>query len=218
MKNELCLSGCLKSGYDGKFKKIKFENRKIIPCKIVCVGRNYVEHIKELNNEIPSEPVYFIKPNSSIGCDLIYQKGMHYEGEISFLIQNKKITGVGFGFDLTLRDIQSTLKQKGLPWERAKAFKNAAVFSDFIEIDETENLEIEVYKNDTLVQKGDVSLMIYKPDFLVKDIDKIFGLADGDIIMSGTPKGVGAVEKGDKFTGRILKNKKVLVEKEFTCI
>ncbi|WP_236618637.1 fumarylacetoacetate hydrolase family protein [Lebetimonas sp. JH292] len=145
-------------------------------------------------------------------------KEQHYEGEISFLIQNKKIVGVGFGFDLTLREIQSRLKQKGLPWERAKAFKNAAVFSDFVEIDETENLEIEVYKNGKLVQKGDVSLMIYKPDFLVKDIDKIFGLADGDIIMSGTPKGVGGVEKGDKFTVRILKNKKVLIEKEFTCI
>ena len=195
-------------------KRVNFKE-KITPCKIVCVGRNYVEHIKELNNEIPSEPVYFIKPNSSISEEIVYREGLHYEGEISFLIKNKKIVAVGFGFDLTLRDIQTKLKQKGLPWERAKAFKGAAIFSDFVEIDDINNLEVEVVKNGEIVQRGGVELMMYKPDFLVKDIDEIFGLDDGDIIMSGTPKGVGRVERGDEFIGRIYKSGKVLVEKKW---
>jgi len=198
-------------------KTINFNNKKISPCKIVCVGRNYVAHIKELNNEIPSEPVYFIKPNSAIAEELkvVDYSLTHYEGEICFLIENKKIVGVGFGFDLTLREIQSKLKAKGLPWERAKAFRGSAVFSDFVEIDEVDDLGIEVYKNKELIQKGDVSLMIYKPEFLVRDIDKIFGLDDGDIIMSGTPKGVGVVNRGDRFEGRILKNKEILIQKEW---
>ena len=196
-------------------KTINFNNQKISPCKIVCVGRNYVEHIKELNNEIPSEPVYFIKPNSSISEDIIYREGMHYEGEISFLIKDKKIIGVGFGFDLTLRNIQSKLKQKGLPWERAKAFKGAAVFSDFVKCSDFENLEVEVVKNNQVVQRGGVELMIYKPNFLTNDIDEIFGLDNFDIVMSGTPKGVGEVKKGDEFIGRIYKQGKILVEKNW---
>ena len=194
-------------------KEIVFENKKITPCKIVCIGRNYVEHIKELNNEIPDEPVYFIKPNSSIADEISYQEGLHYEGEISFLIQNKKIVGVGFGFDLTRRDIQSKLKSKGLPWERAKAFRGAAVFSAFVRIDTIDGLEIEVYKNGELVQKGDIALMIYKPDFLVEDIERIFGLDDFDIVMSGTPKGVGKIQKGDIFEGKILQKQNVLIQR-----
>jgi len=198
-------------------KTINFKDKKISPCKIVCVGRNYVEHIKELNNEIPSEPVYFIKPNSAVTDELrvVDYSPVHYEGEICFLIENKKIVGVGFGFDLTLREIQSKLKQKGLPWERAKAFRGSVVFSDFVEIDNVNDLGIEVYKNKELVQKGDVSLMMYKIEFLISDVDGIFGLDDGDIIMSGTPKGVGVVNKGDKFEGRILKNKEILIQKEW---
>jgi len=196
-------------------KNINFNNQKITPCKIVCVGRNYVEHIKELNNEVPSEPVYFIKPNSAISEEMVYRDGLHYEGEISFLIKDKKIIGVGFGFDLTLRDIQSKLKQKGLPWERCKAFKGSAVFSDFVEIYDINGLEVEVIKNGKVVQRGGIELMIYKPEFLVKDIDNIFGLDDFDIIMSGTPKGVGKVEKKDEFIGRIYKDGEVLIEKKW---
>jgi len=194
---------------------INFSNKKTSSCKIVCVGRNYVEHIKELNNEVPSEPVYFIKPNSAISEEIIYKDGLHYEGEISFLIKDKKIIGVGFGFDLTLREIQSKLKSKGLPWERCKAFKASVVFSDFAKVDDINGLEVEVIKNGKVAQRGGIELMIYKPEFLVKDINEIFGLDDFDIIMSGTPKGVGKVEKEDEFIGRIYKNGEVLIEKKW---
>jgi len=194
---------------------LNFSQKKISSCKIICVGRNYVEHIKELNNEMPSDPVYFIKPNSAISEEIIYKEGLHYEGEISFLIKDKKIVGVGFGFDLTLREIQSKLKSKGLPWERCKAFKASAVFSDFVKIDDINGLEVEVIKNGKVVQRGGIELMIYKPEFLVKDINEIFSLDNFDIIMSGTPKGVGRVEKGDEFTGRIYKDGEVLVEKKW---
>ena len=184
--------------------------------KIVCVGRNYVEHVKELNNEIPSEPVYFMKPFSSVSEEIKLPgyTPMHYEGEICFLIGDT--LKVGFGFDFTLREIQSRLKQKGLPWERAKAFKGAAVFSDFVEFNDINALGLEVYKNGKLIQKGDVSLMMYKPEFLFEDIDRIFGLNYGDIVMTGTPKGVGVVEKGDEFEGRILEGGKVIVSKKWT--
>jgi 2-keto-4-pentenoate hydratase/2-oxohepta-3-ene-1,7-dioic acid hydratase in catechol pathway len=186
--------------------------------KIVCVGRNYVEHIKELNNEIPSEPVYFMKPFSSIGEDIVLPgySPMHYEGEICFLIGDR--IKVGFGFDFTLREIQSELKKKGLPWERAKAFKGAAVFSDFVEFDDINSLRVEVYKNGKLIQKGDVSLMMYKPEWLFSDIDRIFGLNFGDIVMTGTPKGVGVVESGDEFEGRILEKDKILVSKKWRVV
>ena len=183
--------------------------------KIVCVGRNYVEHVKELNNEMPSEPVYFMKPMSSVSKEIVLPRysPMHYEGEICFLIGER--LKVGFGFDFTLREIQSELKKKGLPWERAKAFRGAAVFSDFVEFENIDDLGLEVYKNGKLVQKGDVNLMIYKPEFLFKDIDKIFGLNDGDIVMSGTPKGVGVVEEKDEFEGRILEKGEVIVSKKW---
>jgi len=183
--------------------------------KIVCVGRNYVEHVKELNNEMPSEPVYFMKPFSSVSDEIVLPgySPMHYEGEICFLIGDT--LKVGFGFDFTLREIQSKLKKKGLPWERAKAFRGAAVFSDFVEFENIEDLGLEVYKNGKLVQKGDVSLMIYKPEFLFEDIEIIFGLNAGDVVMTGTPNGVGLVEKGDVFEGRILENGKILVSKKW---
>ena len=194
--------------------KCTMENGKLSN-KIVCVGRNYVEHIQELNNEMPSEPVYFIKPMSCVTekIELIDYSPMHYEGEICFLMGEK--IKVGFGFDFTLREIQNKLKKKGLPWERAKAFKASAVFSKFVDFNDIEELGVEVYKNGELVQKGGVNLMIYKPQFLFEDIERIFGLNNGDIIMSGTPKGVGVVKSGDVFEGKILEGKKVLVSKKW---
>jgi len=195
------------------FVKLKMESR--LHNKIICIGRNYVEHIKELKNEMPSEAVYFMKPFSSISEEIkvVDYSPMHYEGEICFLMGEK--IKVGFGFDFTLREIQNELKKKGLPWERAKAFKGSAVFSEFVDFNDIEKLGLEVYKNGELVQKGGVNLMIYKPQFLFEDIERIFGLNKGDIVMSGTPKGVGVVKSGDVFEGRILEEKKVLVSKKW---
>ena len=117
---------------------IYFNHKEWYPSKVVCIGRNYTEHIHELNNEVPSEMVFFIKPNSSISTQLSFPKGVkscHYEAEISFMIQKGKITAVGFGLDLTLREVQTQLKAKGLPWERAKSFLGSAVFSPFVPFD-----------------------------------------------------------------------------------
>ena len=110
-------------------KTIQLNNKAITPSKIVCIGRNYVEHIKELDNETPSEPVIFCKPNSAISDEIDLDKNdeIHYEGEICFVVMNNQLAGVGFGLDLTKREVQSKLKTKGLPWERAKAFDGSAV-------------------------------------------------------------------------------------------
>lgn len=191
-------------------------NTKIVPSKVVCIGRNYSEHIKELNNEVPEEMVFFIKPNSSISNSLVFPRGnssCHYEAEISFLIEENKISAVGFGLDLTLRQTQTKLKKAGLPWERAKAFRNSAVFSKFISFSEDINsLEIELYINNELRQKGDVSMMIHKPNEIIKEANNFLDFEDGDILMTGTPKGVGEFKVGDKFTGKILYKSKLLIE------
>ena len=199
---------------------IIFNNQQIIPSKVVCVGRNYVEHIKELGNEMPSSMVLFNKPNSSITDTLIdnYDGKCHYEGEISFLIQNKKITGIGFGLDLTKRDIQSKLKSKGLPWERAKAYDNSAVFSDFVKIENLSSLKLELWINNELKQSGGFTLMIYKPQQILEEILSFMSLEDGDIIMSGTPKGVGTYKKGDQFIGKIFAGEKLLVQKKWIVL
>lgn len=200
-------------------KTVNFNGREITPSKIVCIGRNYVEHIEELGNEIPSSMVIFIKPNSSISTKLLTCKDepVHYEGEISFVIFDGKISGVGFGLDLTKRGLQSKLKEKGLPWERAKAFDGASVFSDFVKFSEDENsLHVKLYINDELIQDGSVTHMIYSPQNMLKEIESFLSLEDGDIIMSGTPKGVGLINKGDKFKGQIFKDDKLLIEKKWT--
>ncbi len=197
---------------------VVFESENVIPSKVVCIARNYVAHIEELKNEVPSEMSLFMKPNSAVSSRLLLPKfgECHYEGEITFLIKDSKFAGVGFGLDLTLRDIQSKLKEKGLPWEKAKAFDKAAVFSEFVKFDkDINNLGIELYINGQLKQKGDVGLMIYKPDEILKEAMKYFTFCDYDLLMSGTPKGVGKFQKGDKFRGRILYNETVLVEKEW---
>jgi 2-keto-4-pentenoate hydratase/2-oxohepta-3-ene-1,7-dioic acid hydratase in catechol pathway len=197
--------------------EIIFEDKKIIPSKVVCVGRNYVEHIKELGNEVPENMVLFCKPNSAVSGELRYvSEDNHYEGEISFLIIDKKIVGVGFGLDLTKREIQSYLKSKGLPWERAKSFDGAAVFSEFVPFEgDINKLEVRLYINDKLAQNGGVELMIYKPQAILQEIESFMSLQDGDIVMSGTPKGVGKYKKGDKFLGQIIYKDEVLVQKEW---
>jgi len=199
---------------------ILFEQRQINPSKVICIGRNYVDHAKELNNEVPTSPVIFIKPNSAISSELYAgtDQELHYEGEIALLIMDGAIAGVGFGLDLTNREIQSKLKAKGLPWERAKAFDRAAVFSDFVKLaDPIESLHLELYINNVLTQQGGYELMIFKPEFLLGEIARSFTLEDGDIIMTGTPKGVGEFKRGDRFRGAVLAADKPLVAQEWTA-
>jgi 2-keto-4-pentenoate hydratase/2-oxohepta-3-ene-1,7-dioic acid hydratase in catechol pathway len=193
---------------------ITFQNNTITPSKVVCIGRNYVEHIKELNNETPDTMVIFNKPNSAISNRLKYfAADTRFEGEICFLIENKKISGIGFGLDLTHANIQNKIKQKGWPWERAKAFNGSAVFSEFISFHgDITKIHFELFINDTLVQFADHDLMIYKPDQMINEIDTFMDLVDGDIIMSGTPKGVGTYQVGDKFVGKVYEDNTLLLE------
>lgn len=199
--------------------KIFLDDIEITPSKVVCIGRNYMDHISELNNEVPEEMVFFIKPNSSISNRLNFPKNQnscHYEAEISFMIEENKISAVGFGLDLTLREIQSKLKQKGLPWERAKAFNGSAVFSKFVNFSgDISKLEVELYINGELKQKGDYSLMINKPEKIINEANSFLSFEDGDILMSGTPKGVGEFKIGDVFIGKILYDNKVIIEETF---
>jgi len=195
---------------------IIFDGDKVSPSKVVCVGRNYVEHIKELDNEVPEQPVIFIKPNSSISDEIYVHETdeIHYEGEISLLIENGCIRGVGFGLDLTKRKIQSELKGKGLPWERAKAFNRSAVFSDFVKIgEEVSHLRIVLHINGVLKQASGCKFMINTPAALLQEISTFMTLDDGDVVMTGTPQGVGEIHDGDTFTGKIFNGDESLLER-----
>ncbi|RUM73738.1 MAG: FAA hydrolase family protein [Sulfurovum sp.] len=198
-------------------KEIKFNDNKLIPSKVVCIGRNYVEHIKELNNETPDSMVVFNKPNSAISDKLNYfSEDTRFEGEICFLIKDKKIDGVGFGLDLTKANIQNKMKQKGLPWERAKAFDNSAVLGEFVTFDsDITKLKLELFINNDLVQFANYNLMIYKPLEMINEIETFMSLEDGDIIMSGTPKGVGTYNVGDIFIGKIYCDDQLLTQSQW---
>jgi len=195
-------------------KTITYKNQQSQPSKVVCIGRNYVEHIEELRNEIPSSMVVFNKPNSAISDKLYYfSEHCRFESEICFLIRNHQILGVGFGLDLTHADIQNYLKSKGLPWERAKAFDNSAVLSEFVPIcDDLTTLTMKLYINDKLIQFATYELMMYKPHTMLTEIESFMSLEDNDIIMSGTPKGVGTYAVGDRFLGQIFSGDELLVE------
>ena len=202
--------------------RIVLEDSEIFPSKVVCIGRNYMDHIAELNNEVPEDMVFFIKPNSAISNKLDFPKNQnscHYEAEISFLIEDNKISAVSFGLDLTLREVQSKLKEKGLPWERAKSFDGAAVFSKFVNFDgDISKLGIELYINGELKQKGDYSLMINKPLEIIKEANSFLSFENGDILMSGTPSGVGSFKVGDVFLGKILLDEKIIIEESFKVL
>jgi len=196
-------------------KSIKLDGRDIFPSKIVCIGRNYIDHIKELHNEVPKETVIFLKPNSSISNEIYFNPfdAVHFEGEISFLILSGELRGVGFGLDLTKREIQSSLKAKGLPWERAKAFDKAAVFSQFVTYGgKMSDLRMELHVNGSLRQQGGVELMLNTPDAILRETKRFLSFEDGDIIMTGTPKGVGPVNAGDTFAGKIFEKEQLIVE------
>ncbi len=198
---------------------VKVGDNSIYPSKVICVGRNYLEHIKELNNAVPDEMVVFNKPSSSISSQLISHHGetLHYEGEICFIVREGQLSAVGLGLDLTKRELQSKLKNKGLPWERAKAFDGSAVFSRFISLNgiAIESLEIELFINCVRVQKGAVTQMMYPPYTILEELRTYTTLNDGDIVMTGTPQGVGEVHTGDVFLGRLKAEGKTLIEIEW---
>ena len=189
--------------------------------KIICVGRNYVDHIKELSNDRPTDPVIFIKPDTALidSSQAFYypsfSKDVHYELELVYRIckvgkniepkfANKYIDAIGLGIDFTARDIQSRLKEKGLPWEKAKAFNGSAFVSSMRSITEADfvsPIDFELQKNGTSVQQGNSELMIWNIEALIADISQYFTLKTGDYIFTGTPAGVGPVAIRDVLSG-----------------
>jgi 2-keto-4-pentenoate hydratase/2-oxohepta-3-ene-1,7-dioic acid hydratase in catechol pathway len=189
------------------------EKTELTPSKIVCIGRNYVEHIQELANEVPDEMVVFFKPNSAISSTLNAQHlgdKLHYEAELSFLYQQGRFTAVALGLDLTKRVVQTQLKAKGLPWERAKAFNGSVLFSEFVSFAQENNitdsfapLVLSLSINGAEKQQGGVALMMSKPNEILAELQTFTQLEDGDVVMTGTPKGVGIINAGDHFSGQI---------------
>ena len=198
---------------------ISYKGKTLYPSKIVCIGRNYAKHIQELNNELPDKPVIFIKPNSAISHEILIPKDslLHYETELCLLMCDNEHIGVGVGLDLTNRARQSQLKAKGLPWEEAKAFDHSAVFTDFFEIkrQQIELLRFELWINDALVQSGDCKQMIYKPMLLLDYVNKIFTLVKGDILMTGTPSGVGEVKENDHYRMQLYVKEQLCIDRNF---
>lgn len=198
---------------------IRYNGTAITPSKVICIGRNYVEHIHELNNEIPSSMVVFNKPNSAITDSLRFiSPDTRFEGEICFLMMEGEIAGIGFGLDLTKAELQNYLKSKGLPWERAKGFDASAVLGDFVPFDAPlESLRMTLHINEILTQEATYELMIYKPLEMIEEIKSFMSFEDGDIIMSGTPKGVSTYQIGDTFIGRIYSDEQLLIESRWSA-
>ncbi|MFC3024152.1 fumarylacetoacetate hydrolase family protein [Vibrio zhugei] len=198
-----------------------FNNVLVTPSKVLCVGRNYVDHIKELNNAIPDHMVVFNKPNSSITQTLKakHHEPLHYETEICFIVQNGQYAGVGIGLDLTKRQLQSQLKEKGLPWERAKAFDGSAVLSKFIALEgiDPAHLQLELLINCVRVQKGQVSQMMFAPHIILQELGTFTTLEDYDVVMTGTPQGVGEIHSGDTFLARLKDQETTLIEIEWVA-
>ncbi|MCM4173711.1 FAA hydrolase family protein [Arenibacter sp. TNZ] len=191
--------------------------------KIICIGRNYTEHIKELNNEKPVEPVLFIKPDSAVlpkEQDFYipeFSKDVHYEVEV--LVKIKKVgkhidvqfshnyyDEIGLGIDFTARDIQSQLKEKGLPWEKAKGFDGSAVIGKWLpktNFKDLNNINFQLEKNNELVQQGNTGLMLWKIDEIISYVSRFFTLKKGDIIFTGTPAGVGRISANDYLSGTL---------------
>jgi len=198
--------------------------------KIICIGRNYVEHAKELGNDVPEEPIFFMKPDSSLlrNNDPFYipywTNEVHYEIELVIKINrigkniekrfaHRYYDEIGLGVDFTARDVQAKLKAKGLPWEKAKAFDRAAVISNiFIDkklFPDDESIFFKLDINGKTVQEGDSGLMIFDFDELIAHVSKYVTLKIGDLIYTGTPANVGPVKIGDHLEG-YLENKKLL--------
>ncbi len=195
--------------------------------KIICVGRNYVEHIEELKNERPSEPVLFLKPETALLSTVFpfvipdFSTDIHYEAEVVIKINkvgkhiepkfaHKYYDQITLGIDFTARDLQSKLKEKGLPWEKAKAFDNSAIVGSFIPKDQFEdvnNIHFSMKQNGIVVQKASTAQMIWKIDELIADVSKYFTLKKGDLIFTGTPVGVGKVAPNDLLEGYLVEQK-----------
>lgn len=201
---------------------ISVNGNTVQPSKILCVGRNYRAHIEELGNEIPDSMVVFNKPNSAISSTLysdINNQPLHYESELAFTVKEGKLDAVGFGLDLTKRALQSTLKAKGLPWERAKAFDGAALFSAFVTLPkDIEGLSLQLNVDGEQRQAGGISLMIYTPVQIIRELETFTTLEDGDIIMTGTPAGVGEIKAGQGFEGKVLLAGKTLVSATWIAV
>lgn len=202
--------------------QIFWEGKKIAPSKIVCIGRNYVEHIEELGNAIPDELVVFNKPNSSIGESLLsrHQEPLHFETELCFLVEHGEFVAAAVGLDLTKRQLQSTLKKQGLPWERAKAFNGAAIFTEFKSIDSggIPTLSFSLTIDGKLQQNGNIERMMYKPEMIKKLISEFMHLQDNDIVMTGTPKGVAEVNAGSLYHAQLFARQKLLIEHSWHAI
>ena len=197
--------------------------------KILCVGRNYAAHIEELNNERPTDPIIFFKPESAVltkNAPMYYpdfSSDIHYEVEILVKIckvgkyvdpkfAHKYYDEIGLGIDFTARDLQQKAKEKGLPWDLAKGFNGSAPISKFVpksKFMDVMNISFSLKQNGELRQQGNTSLMIFNIDFLISYISKFVTLKKGDIIFTGTPKGVGPVKIGDVLEGYI-ENEKML--------
>nr|WP_315158380.1 fumarylacetoacetate hydrolase family protein [uncultured Flavobacterium sp.] len=189
--------------------------------KIICIGRNYANHIEELKNERPSEPVIFMKPDSAVLLKQHpfvipeFSEDIHHEIELIVKISkvgkyiepkfaHKYYDEISVGIDFTARDLQAKLKEKGLPWEKAKAFDGSAVIGDFLpksQFVSLENITFELKNNDITVQKGNSDMMLWNIDELISYVSQFFTLKIGDIIFTGTPAGVAAVKPNDVLEG-----------------
>jgi len=190
--------------------------------KIICIARNYVEHAKELNNEIPENPVFFLKPDTALlqkNRDFYipeFTQDLHYEAEIVLKISKagkyiqtefaqNYFQEISLGIDFTARDLQNQLKKKGHPWEIAKAFDNSAVIGEFFDKNEFDlnNLNFHLDKNEVTVQHGNTQQMIHDFSKIISEASKYFTLKTGDLIMTGTPAGVGKVNIDERLKGWI---------------
>ncbi len=195
--------------------------------KIICIGRNYAAHIEELSNEKPKDPVIFLKPDSAVLQKNTpfyipeFSNNIHYEVEILVKIDkigkyiepafaHKYYNQISLGIDFTARDLQTELKTKGLPWEKAKGFDNSALIGEWVDkssFKDINEISFSLKKNNSLVQQGNTNLMLWKIDEIVSYVSQFFTLKIGDVIFTGTPSGVGKIDEGDLLEG-FIENKK----------
>lgn len=206
-----------------KTAKIPASDNEYLIGKILCIGRNYVDHIKELGNETPAAPVVFMKPATAVignGEAVVippYSKECHYEAELAVLVGTdgkdipetealSHVAGYGVAIDMTLRDVQDNLKKKGLPWEIAKGFDTSCPLSDFVpaaQVPDPQGLTIRLSLNGDERQNGSTGLMIHPVAAIISHLSRIFTLEEGDVILTGTPAGVGPVQAGDTMEAEI---------------